>query len=485
MRSCLKYPVFIILLALHFSVRASHIAGGGFTYRYVGDTVVFGTHMLNYEVTLWLYQDCTSGDAGAVAQDNPAYFTIYENGTNAFFKRDTSVFYNPAPGAGGNIQIPVMVANSPCHSGTMDGAPETCLLRKKFTRRYALPPNASGYKVVYQRCCLTSQVSNVVNPRDFGVTLFCDIPGGPVTNTTAQFQFAPHQIVCVGNALDVDLSASDADGDSLTYEFGAPYIGASDDDIKPIVASPPPYESVQYFPPYTAQEPLSAYPALAIDRFTGHVTGTPNKIGAYLIKVLCHEWRNGQLINTASHEFQWLVADCQGITNTLVPHAGGDRTVLVGEKVQFHVTGGDRYYWVPGTFLDNAFIADPVGTFTKPGEYVYRISAVDDSGCTGTTEVKVSVLEHSDVTAPNAFTPNGDGLNDVLMPLAVKGSYIKSFRVYNRWGVEVFRAMGPGTGWNGEYNGTPQPAAVYAWMAEFTDTNGQPHTKAGTTILLR
>lgn len=256
-------------------------------------------------------------------------------------------------------------------------------------------------------------------------------------------------------------------------------------NIKPLVATPPPYDTLQYFAAYTWQNALSGVPAIAIYAATGRITGTPNKIGTYMVKVLCHEWRNGQKTNTVSLEFPWTVADCQGITNTLAPQAGGDRTVLAGEKIEFSATGGTRYYWTPGSFLSNAFIANPVGTFTNPGEYFYRVSAVDDSGCTGTTEIQVTVLEHSDMTAPGAFTPNGDGINDKLLPIPVKGSIIRSFRVYNTWGVEVFVSNGLAPGWDGRYNDTPQPGGVCAWMAEFADTNGKLHTKSGTTILLR
>lgn len=485
MRTCLNlFTLFALVFGIS-PVLASHIAGGGFTYRFLGDTVVAGNIMNKYEVTLWLYQDCANGVADAVNQDNPAYFTVYEKGTNAFVTRDTSVFYDMSPGAGGNISIPVTVASSPCSSGALEGLPNVCLLRKKFTRQYTFPRNANGLKVVYQRCCLTLKLANLMSPGDIGVTMFCDIPGDSGTNSSATFQYLPAQISCIGKALDVDHSATDVDGDSLTYEFGTPYNGASERDIKPRTASPPPYEEHAYFPPYTAQNPFSAYPGLAINGITGRITGTPTKIGTYFVKVLCHEWRNGQRINTVSHEFQWTVTDCQGITNRLVPQAGGDRTVLVGEKIDFNVTGGTRYYWTPGTFLDNAFSSNPVGTFTKPGVYFYNISVVDDSGCTGTTEIKVTVLEHSDVAVPNAFTPNGDGNNDKLMPIPVKGSTLRSFRVYNRWGIEVFSNNGYAPGWDGKYNNNPQPGGVYAWMAEFVDTNGALHTNSGTTILLR
>jgi len=485
MRTYLRLLLLSAFLLIVSPLVASHVAGGGLTYRFLGDTVVSGTTMMNYEVTLWLYQDCVAGDPGAIADDDPAYFTFYETGSFLPIFVDTTVYYDRTPGKEGSITIPVTIASSPCSSGKLEGAPSVCLLRKKFVKRYTLPANSLGYKVVYQRCCIAAKVSNLVSSDGLGTTMYCDIPGAAIRNTSARFDFIPPQIACIGKALRVSHAAEDVDGDSLSYEFGVPYKGANDADLKPRVASPPPYDAMDYIAPFTAENPISSSQEITIDRATGVIACTPNRIGAYHIKVLCHEWRNGQMINTVSHEFQWTVADCQDITNTLVPDAGGDRTVLVGEKINFNVKGGTRYYWTPGTFLTSAFIANPVGTFTDPGEYIYRVSAVDDSGCTGTTEIKVTVLDHSDATAPSAFTPNGDGINDRLAPIPVKGSAIVSFRVYNRWGVEVFSSKGLAPGWDGKYNGTPQPGGVYAWMIEFADTNGKLHLKTGTTILLR
>ncbi|MBX2906945.1 MAG: gliding motility-associated C-terminal domain-containing protein [Taibaiella sp.] len=474
-----------IALSISISAIATHIVGGEFTYRYLGDTVVNGANRLNYEVTLYIYQDCNSGDPGAIADDDPAFFTIFENGSDVPALVDTAVYYDRQLGSMGSIEIPIAIANSSCHSGLLSGAPERCLLRKKFTRRYALNPGGAGYKVVYQRCCRQNSLSNIIGSSEQGVTYFCDIPPSGIHNSSAQFGAFPAQIICMGKELHIDQSATDIDGDSLSYELSAPLVGASADVIKPKIGLPPPYSKVSYVYPYNEFNPIDAIPPVIIDAQSGMITGTPNTIGTYLLKIDCHEWRNGAIINTVSREFSWTVANCQSIENTLVVDAGGDRSVLVGEKVQFNVTGGDRYYWSPGTFLDNAFVANPVGTFTKPGQYVYRIAAVDDSGCSGNTEIKVNVLEHSDVYVPTAFTPNADGVNDVLTPIPVKGSSIKAFNVFNRWGNQVCGAAGGVPGWDGRFNGELQPSAAYVWSVDYVDTNGQTHIKTGTSILLR
>lgn len=480
-----RYLLLFAAISYCIPVSATHIVGGEFTYRYLGDTVVGGATLLNYEVTLYIYQDCNSGDPGAISDDDPAFFTIFENGSDVPVLFDTGVYYDRRPGSMGSVEIPLSIANSTCHSGMITGAPEKCLLRKKFTRRYALSTGGTGYKVVYQRCCRQSSLSSLLKPDEQGATFYCDIPSSALHNSGAQFGSFPAQIVCMGKELHVDQSATDIDGDSLSYELGAPLMGASPDAIKPKICSPPPYAKVNYAHPYTEFNPVDAIPTVSVDARTGIITVTPNTIGTYLVKIDCHEWRNGVMINTVSREFSWMVANCQSFENTLEVKAGGDRTVLVGEKIQFTATGGDRYYWSPGTFLDNAFIANPVGTFTKPGQFVYRIAAVDDSGCSGNTEIRVDVLEHSDVFVPTAFTPNGDGVNDILIPMPVKGSRIQAFNVFNRWGNQVFGSAGVVSGWDGRFNGEPQPGAAYVWSVDFVDTYGKPRRKTGTTILLR
>jgi len=72
---------------------------------------------------------------------------------------------------------------------------------------------------------------------------------------------------------------------------------------------------------------------------------------------------------------------------------------------------------------------------------------------------------------PSAFTPNGDGLNDVFRvkyPFTVSAF---SFAIFNRWGERVFQSNDITKGWDGTYNGTDQNAGAYVWMISFIDTD--------------
>ncbi|WP_454803206.1 Ig-like domain-containing protein [Mucilaginibacter phyllosphaerae] len=85
---------------------------------------------------------------------------------------------------------------------------------------------------------------------------------------------------------------------------------------------------------------------------------------------------------------------------------------------------------------------------------------------------------------PNAFTPNGDGSNDILY---VYGNTVQklAFSVYNQWGEQLFRSTNQGSGWDGTYKGTAQPVGVYVYYVEVTLNSGQVVKKKGTVTLIR
>jgi gliding motility-associated-like protein len=85
---------------------------------------------------------------------------------------------------------------------------------------------------------------------------------------------------------------------------------------------------------------------------------------------------------------------------------------------------------------------------------------------------------------PNAFTPNGDGNNDILY---VYGNTIQklSFSVYDQWGEQQFRTTNKAAGWDGTYKGHAQPVGVYVYYVEVTLDNGQIVKKKGTVTLIR
>jgi len=85
---------------------------------------------------------------------------------------------------------------------------------------------------------------------------------------------------------------------------------------------------------------------------------------------------------------------------------------------------------------------------------------------------------------PSAFTPNGDGVNDLFRIPPEITIQLKEFSVYDRWGNKVFTTKNAGQGWNGTISGRPQSAGVYVYVIVGTDLKGPVSTR-GTFTLVR
>ena len=179
------------------------------------------------------------------------------------------------------------------------------------------------------------------------------------------------------------------------------------------------------------------------------------------------------------------------VTVTVLPpinaHAGHDTAVVVGQTLQLNVTSGTSYQWSPGTGLSATNIANPIALYTAPSEGIfYTVLVYNEAGCVDSASLTVKVFKTMpEVFVPTAFTPNGDGKNDVLKPIAVGMQRLDLFNVYNRWGQLVFSTSVNGKGWNGTVNGQQQGPGTYVWMVKAVDYTGAPYIQKGTAVLIR
>ncbi len=160
--------------------------------------------------------------------------------------------------------------------------------------------------------------------------------------------------------------------------------------------------------------------------------------------------------------------------------------VVAGTQVQLHATpgAGVTYSWTPTTVSDPA-IADPTAVVETSTWFVVTVS---DGICTRSDSVLVTVHElhcdEPDIFVPNAFTPNGDGNNDVLF---VRGRFISEldFKVFDRWGEKVFETTDQAVGWDGTYQGKAVDPAVYVYHLRVRCADGQELFKKGNVTVIR
>ena len=167
--------------------------------------------------------------------------------------------------------------------------------------------------------------------------------------------------------------------------------------------------------------------------------------------------------------------------------AGRDTAVVIGQPLQFNGEGGVSYAWSPPIGLNRTNIADPVGLYDGSNDSIrYKLVVRDQSGCADSAYVLVKVFKTSpQIFVPTAFTPNGDGRNDVFRPIAVGITRIEYFRVYNRWGQLVFSTTVNGQGWDGKIGGKEQGTAAFAWLVKGVDFTGKVVFAKGTVTLIR
>lgn len=171
--------------------------------------------------------------------------------------------------------------------------------------------------------------------------------------------------------------------------------------------------------------------------------------------------------------------------------AGPDQTVTTGSQVVLEATGSMdvmQWQWSPAEFLDCAVCPYTRASVRKP--MTYSVTVTNAEGCTKSDIVNINlVCDKEAVYIPNTFSPNGDGTNDIFYVRGKGVSFIKSFRIFNRWGQEVFKRENitiddSSSGWNGTYKNQPQPADVYVYFIEaYCDTNERFELRGNVTLL--
>lgn len=150
-------------------------------------------------------------------------------------------------------------------------------------------------------------------------------------------------------------------------------------------------------------------------------------------------------------------------------------TTCLGES--FGLAGFNNYLWNTGETTSNIRLN---------GLNSYWVEVTASNGCKGRDTITVVYSGRFEPSTINAFSPNGDGINDVFIPFANSGCLKKyNLIIFNRGGQKIFENNDASKGWNGTINNKPVPIGVYYFIINYETTTGINDRKSGTVTLLK
>lgn len=163
----------------------------------------------------------------------------------------------------------------------------------------------------------------------------------------------------------------------------------------------------------------------------------------------------------------------------------GHGDICSGEYVQvksIQVGSGYTYLWQPSQNVEvNGYDNARVQVFDNT---TIRLAVTDAYGCYGTDSMLVQTKPCCIVSLPDAFSPNGDGLNDVFRIIKKGYHHLSAFRIVNRWGQTIFETTDENHGWDGSYKGLQQEIGTYFYYLRYK-CDQQEIEKKGEVTLLR
>lgn len=160
-----------------------------------------------------------------------------------------------------------------------------------------------------------------------------------------------------------------------------------------------------------------------------------------------------------------------------------DTTIKYGQHVTLMVNGGNRYTWTPTGSLNDPNIPNPVASPRTTTTYI--VYGQNQYQCRSSDTVTVNVDNRDNLLIPSGFTPNGDGRNDVFKVVNVTFQKLMEFRVFNRWGQEVFSTTDPAKGWDGRWKGVEQDMGTYSYIIRVAFPDGYVESYKGEVTLIR
>ncbi|NDH89736.1 MAG: PKD domain-containing protein, partial [Flavobacteriia bacterium] len=235
------------------------------------------------------------------------------------------------------------------------------------------------------------------------MTITTRIPPNDTCNSSPQWDSTPPIVLCSQEFLNIPVTCTDPDGDSLFYELCSLYHGGGKgqgggfNTPQPNPPAPPPYTTIPYKAPNTTVNPIPGNPPLAMNPSTGHLQGKITVTGQYVMAMCVEEWRNGVLLNTIRRDYQFNVTACQAaIWADIISEVDDPTQLCIGTTVPFQEDSYNAtfFHWDfgdPNSTTDTSNLPNPVYTFNDTGVYLVTLIANPGWPCADTDQVEFHI----------------------------------------------------------------------------------------------
>jgi gliding motility-associated-like protein len=363
----MRYLLLLILLMFMREARATHVMGGEITWTCQGG---------NYIFELVFYRNCNGVEVNTVMENIRVWHhpTITNIIVNFISRVDISPTCTPVPGS-----PPALDCGVGSGGGNGIGAIEKITYRSNPIALPGIAP-ADGWVFTYENFSRSNDITNLINPSDYGITLSAymfPIPGAATgcVDNSPKFLQEPYFVSCAGTPYVYNMNPVDADLDSLAISFGYPL------DYFPTGIFDPPDnpQTVPFQAGFDAGSPTpnatfnpGNVPA-NIDPNSGELTFTSFTTGSFTVKLIVKAFRRGVMIAQVEREMQLVVVNCLPTNQAPViagPFAGlFETTITAGDPISFNLSSTDVELLQDGSPQNNILTASGLmfGTnFTSP-----------------------------------------------------------------------------------------------------------------------
>lgn len=282
-----KFLFLCLLCFTFFSANAKHLLGGFMNYELINKF----TSSNNYKVTLTLYRDCLPGT------------TDFDDASSTHI----SAFRSDNSALAAYLSVSI-ISRTTLPSPAIISFSNICIEKIIYEGTVTLPNSPAGYDITWMRCCRSVAISNLTNPGSVGFALSTHIPPNSMDNSAPQIAGEWAIGLCAATPYNYDLSATDADGDSIAYALTNPWTGGDPAQPQPF-AVPPPFDTIQFLAPFSLTNLIGTNSTMFYNP-NGIMTINPYNIGNYSVGVTLSEYRNHVLIAQHHSELSLLVIAC-------------------------------------------------------------------------------------------------------------------------------------------------------------------------------